>query len=196
MKNISPVSLLGLADEELILHVKAGNENAFVVLFSRYICTIRALSVNQPAGVEQEDLIQEGLMGLFSAANSYLIDAAASFKTYAVRCIKNRILSARKTALRLKNIPLSLYTSLDSDEIGEFALVDEESNPEQYLLRREAFETLELNMLSRLSKMEFGVLKLYLSGYSYEAIAAKLDSNPKMVDNALQRVRRKLRTAN
>lgn len=150
------------------------------------------------AGGDSEDLTQEGMFGLLSAIRQYDPSMNASFKTYAELCIKNRLLSAVKSASRLKHIPLNDGISLDamlSDEsqipLSAYTELFQRS-PEELVLARENKEELELSFKNCLSKLEKNVLNYYLDGLSYDDIAKAIGKDVKAVDNAVQRIRRKL----
>ena len=146
------------------------------------------------AGLDSDDFIQEGLIGLHYAILNYRPDGAASFSTYAITCIDNRLNSALRSAARKKNLPLSGYKSLsESEEFDDFSANSE--SPEDMAIIKEEFRLLIDKIEKSLSRFEKDVLNLYLEGYSYLSIAELLRTTPKSVDNALQRARRKL-TAN
>ncbi len=142
-------------------------------------------------GLDADDLVQEGLVGLFRAVESYDKDRGASFPTYAVTCINNSMNTAVKQATRKKHAPLKGYLSL-SDEQSDEALIDSES-PEDLAIRTEEYDAVMARIKAELSDMERNVLELYLKGYDYLAVAKQLDTTPKSVDNALQRARNKLK---
>lgn len=148
------------------------------------------------AGGDSEDLIQEGMFGLLSAIRQYDPSKEAAFKTYAEYCIKHRLLSAVKSASRLKHIPLNDGVSLDSllSEEPQTAAYNElfRRTPEEHVLARENQEELYLSFDRCLSKLEKEVLGHYLEGASYSEIARLTGKSEKSVDNAVQRIRRKL----
>lgn len=142
-------------------------------------------------------LCQEGLLGLFSAARSYNPNKDASFKTYAGICIQNRMVATYRACARKKNIPLGQLVSLNDEEASQLNIHGTSqalSNPETLLIDRENLEMVHQRIRQSLSKLEQQVLFLYLSGQSYSEIAAKLAIPAKSVDNAIQRVRRKLQS--
>ncbi len=155
-----------------------------------YIQTCAA-RVHAP-GMDAEDLVQEGLVGLFHAVGSYDPARGVSFSSYACVCIKNSINTALKLAFRKKHLPLKGYLSL-SDEQDSGRLVDADS-PEDLAIRTEEFETVMARIQAELSEMERNVLRLYLRGYDYLTVAKRLHTTPKAVGNALQRARKKLRS--
>ena len=154
------------------------------------------------AGADRDDLVQEGMIGLFKAIRDFDITKQASFRGFAELCIKRQILTAVKMATRQKHIPLNSYVSLSSavyEEDSERTLVEmlaerESNDPEELLLRREKAEAMELEIAQKLSSLERSVLSLHLSGMDYREIAVELGREPKSIDNALQRIKRKLTT--
>ena len=140
---------------------------------------------------ETDDLYQEGLIGLMYAIRSFSDDRGTRFRTYADVCVENKILSAIKSAHRQKNIPLNSYVPLSD---VDFSVADDKLTPEQLLIANENYVRLSEFIDNNLSLIEKEVIRLYLGGYSYEYMAQKLGSTTKSVDNALQRVRRKLRS--
>ena len=183
-----------LEDAKLVKLVRDGDEMALSVLFDRYTPTVRMFSrTNGVAGIEPEDLMQEGMLGLFSAVLTIDPQQAASFKTYANVCIRRRISSARRLASGKKHLPLSGYLSLSGDSPA-CTLVNDQDNPEEQTISSEDISRIQKLIEEKLSDLERKVLERYLNGETYEAIAWKLGISPKTVDNALQRIRRKLQT--
>ena len=187
-----------LADQELLRLLSEGDQAAEEVLAERYFHLVRACA--RPlflAGGDSEDLIQEGMFGLLAAIRQFRPEEGASFRTYAEHCIRMRLYSAIKSASRLKHIPLNDGMSLEqlSEESNpRLSAIPEafQRSPEDLVLARESKEELYLALSTRFSKMEREVLTWYLDGLSYQAIADKLGITPKAVDNAVQRIRRKL----
>lgn len=188
-----------LEDNVLQKLANGGDRDAEEQLAIRYSRLVRICA--RPlflAGGDSEDLTQEGMFGLLSAIRQYDPNMNASFKTYAELCIKNRLLSAVKTASRLKHIPLNDGVSLDallSDEsqipLSAYTELFQRS-PEELVLARENKEELQLSFKKCLSKLEVKVLDFYLDGLSYDEIAKAIGKDTKSVDNAVQRIRRKL----
>ncbi|MEE0253253.1 MAG: sigma-70 family RNA polymerase sigma factor [Acutalibacteraceae bacterium] len=194
-----PEQMENYTDNQLVSFIQKGNSDAFVELTARYLSFIRAKAYPFRSSVlEADDLCQEGLLGLFSAARSYNPNKDASFKTYAGICIQNRIVAAYRSCARKKNIPLSQLVSLNDEETPQLSNIQgtnqAASNPETLLIDRENLEMVHQRIRQSLSKLEQQVLFLYLSGQSYSEIAAKLAIPAKSVDNAIQRVRRKLQS--
>ncbi|MEA4911816.1 MAG: sigma-70 family RNA polymerase sigma factor [Oscillospiraceae bacterium] len=141
-------------------------------------------------GLESDDLVQEGLIGLFQALETYDDTQDASFSTYAITCINNGMNAALRKAARKKQQPLRGYYSLsaqDADTLPDAASVEE------LAIAKEAYAAVQQKIRDHLSDFERDVLALYLLGYDYNALAARLDTTPKSVDNALQRARKKLK---
>lgn len=187
-------------DETLCALAASGDPKAEEALVVRYNRLVRACA--RPyflAGGDSEDLIQEGMVGLLAAIREYDPDKAAAFRTYAEVCIKNRLFSVIKAAARDKHIPLNNSVSLETPLFGgtgdpsAFGAPDGQSaDPEEILLSREAFRERLVALMGQLSGFEASVLRLYLNGLSYTEIAAEVNKSPKSVDNAVQRIRRKL----
>ena len=132
-------------------------------------------------------------MGLLSAALTFKEDGSASFKTYAGVCIANRIITAYRSAASQKNLPLNNFVSLNDDVSGLRFTSDQVINPETLLIDRENLQIVKSRIEQTLSKMEQQVLSLYLGGCSYQEISARLNISVKAADNAIQRIRRKLK---
>lgn len=181
-------------DAELWKLASAGDAKAEEELISEYSRLVKICA--RPyflAGGDSEDLIQEGMLGLLSAVRHYDPAKDVKFKTYAEFCIRRRLYSAIKSASRFKHIPLNDYVSLESqfDEnstLGMFFLRD----PEEFVIARERADEITDSLQGSLSRFESRVLGLYLEGMSYEEIAAAVNKTPKSVDNAVQRIRKKL----
>ena len=180
-----------------------GERLAEEALAERYMRQVRCCA--RPfvlAGGDSEDLIQEGMFGLISAIRQFNPEAGVSFRTFAEHCIKMRLLSAVKSASRLKHFPLNDGISLEQlteDSSSQLSATSEifRNSPEVLVLARESKEELYALFSRCLSRLEKSVLSLYLDGFSYSEIAARLNKDPKAIDNAVQRIRRKLaRTLN
>jgi RNA polymerase sporulation-specific sigma factor len=151
-------------------------------------------------GADREDIIQEGMIGLYKAIRDFNPEKLSSFRAFAELCITRQIITAIKTATRQKHIPLNSYVSLNKpiyDEDSDRTLLDilsgvKISDPEELIISREEFEDIEGKMGQILSKLEWQVLMSYLGGKSYQEIAKDLKRHVKSIDNALQRVKRKL----
>ncbi len=143
-------------------------------------------------GLAYDDIIQEGLIGLLGAVDTFDEERGVSFETYAIACIDNRIYSALRQDSRKKNLPLNSSLSLSENEDSSLEVLVTQSLEDLVILREEVSAVLE-QIHEDLSSFEKKVLALYLEGYSYLAISELLSSSPKSVDNALQRARRKLK---
>lgn len=177
-------------DEELVIKIQKNNETAFEILADKYLPIIRAKVQKYSMLVDCEDLIQEGLLGLWSAAQTYNFDNIASFKTYAYKCIDNRINTGANRCKGKKHIPTELLIYLDSDDSTQ---LKDKSTPEQRVIERENYITTINRIKNVLSAKEFKVLSYYLTGNSYKQIADSLGTNIKAIDNAIQRIRKKLK---
>lgn len=187
------------SDERLQQLAAGGDSKAENVLAGRYSRLVRICA--RPfflAGGDSEDLTQEGMLGLLSAIREYDGSLNTSFKTYAEICIRRRILSAIKSASRLKHTPLNEGVSLE-DAFGDesyasnpYPALDLRRTPEEQVLARESADEFFHRFSQCLSSFENKILRLYLDGLSYRAIAASCGCDEKAVDNAVQRIRRKL----
>ncbi len=187
------------SDEELQALAKTHADGAEEALAERYVREVRMCA--RPyflIGGDSEDLLQEGMIGLLSAIREYDVDKGASFKTYAQTCIHNRIKSAVRSAQRMKNAPLNDGVPLDdvlSDESQALGTHYYQRSPEEQVLARETEKEFISTYSRCLSKLEAEILQLYLDGLSYGEIAAIAGRDVKAVDNAVQRIRRKLAKA-
>lgn len=182
-----------LSDEALQRLSKGEDSEAETYLVSRYTKLVRACA--RPlflAGGDSEDLIQEGMIGLLSAIRSFEPDQDASFRTYAQICIRRRQLTAIKSALRDKHAPLNNYISLESLFMDHSQSVYFLRDLEEEVLAKESADELSNKFIGYLSGFEAEILQLYLEGLSYEEMSVKVERPPKSVDNAVQRIRRKL----
>ena len=187
-----------ISDNSLQAMAAAGDRGAEEALSERYMRLVRVCA--RPlflAGGSSEDLIQEGMIGLLSAIRQFDAQSGASFHTFAELCIRSRLLSAVKSASRKKHLPLNDGLSLEqlSEDSGSQLSATPEvfrQDPEDLVLARESKEELYAVLSRCLSKMENRVLEFYLDGLSYREIAARLGKDEKAVDNAVQRIRRKL----
>lgn len=187
-------------DAELCALAVSGDRRAEETLVTRYNRLVRICA--RPyflAGGDSEDLIQEGMVGLLAAIREYDPGRSASFRTYAEVCIKNRLFSVIKAAARDKHIPLNNSVSFgtplfsgNGDPLAFGASDGQGTDPEEILLSRESFRERLKALMGQLSGFEASVLRLYLNGLSYSEIAAEVNKSPKSVDNAVQRIRRKL----
>lgn len=185
-----------LTDEQLLEHINAGETACMDVLIERYKRQVR----NQARplyliGGDSDDLIQEGMLGLFKAIRDYRPEKSDSFEAFAGLCISRQLYSAIQAAGRLKHAPLNSYVEL-SPELGEQAERLKGKSPEELLIDQENTESLRDEILKVATPLEREILTAYLNGQSYSEIAVRLNKEPKSIDNALQRIRRKLRKTN
>jgi len=190
-----------MCDEEIIELVRAGDPLAEEHLINKYRNFVRAKARSYfLIGADREDIIQEGMIGLFKAIRDFRCDKLSSFRAFAELCVTRQIITAIKTATRQKHIPLNSYVSLNKpiyDEDSDRTLLDvitgsKITDPEELIISREEFDDIEEKMGEILSSLEWKVLMSYLEGKSYQEIAVDLKRHVKSIDNALQRVKRKL----
>lgn len=196
-----PSEYEAMVDEDLVEVARAGSNRALEFLMLKYRNFVRAKARSYfLVGADREDIIQEGMIGLYKAVRDFRSDKLSSFKVFAELCIQRQIITAIKTATRQKHIPLNSYVSLNKpiyDEESDRTLMDVlagsmVSDPEQLIISREEFDQIERRMGEMLSDLEWQVLMSYLDGRSYQEIAREIGRHVKSVDNALQRVKRKL----
>lgn len=183
-------------DEELLRRLRAGESEIADYLVDKYKYLVRQKA--RPlylAGGDQEDLIQEGMLGLFKAIQGYQEDKETAFYTFAALCIDRQMYSAISMSQRQKHQPLNSFVSL-SEPVSEqeLRLIDEET-PEAILINRENVDRMHEKIREILSPFEYQVLELYLKGYGYQQIAQQMEKSPKAIDNALQRIRAKVRSS-
>jgi RNA polymerase sporulation-specific sigma factor len=190
-------------DSALVFRARNGDRRAVDDLIRRYAGFVRLKASSYfLAGGDADDLVQEGLVGLYKAIRDYRWDKETSFRSFAELCITRQIITAIKSATRFKHAPLNGYVSFSHTPAGredasDCTLGDSLSGPSvddpaRRVIASEELEALVLCLGSGLSRLESRVLTLYLEGRSYEQIAAAVESDPKAVDNALQRVKRKV----
>uniref|UniRef100_UPI00403F4F62 RNA polymerase sporulation sigma factor SigH n=1 Tax=Sporosarcina sp. FSL W8-0480 TaxID=2954701 RepID=UPI00403F4F62 len=190
-----------LSDEELIVRIQEGGTDALDFLITKYqpFVKMKARSYFMTGG-DREDIIQEGMIGLYKAIRDFRMDRLSSFRAFAELCITRQIITAIKTATRQKHIPLNTSVSLDKpvyDEESDRTLLDVIGgsvldDPEDLMIHKEDFIQMEGEINKVLSELEKQVLSLYLEGQSYQEISDELNRQVKSVDNALQRIKRKL----
>ncbi|HHY71485.1 MAG TPA: RNA polymerase sporulation sigma factor SigH [Thermoanaerobacterales bacterium] len=190
-----------MTDEEIVCEAVNGDHEALEYLINKYKNFVKSKARSYfLIGADREDIIQEGMIGLYKAVRDFNPDKLSSFRAFAELCITRQIITAIKTATRQKHIPLNSYVSLNKplyDEDSDRTLLDilsgvKISDPEELIISREEFEDIEGKMGEILSKLEWQVLMAYLGGKSYQEIAKDLKRHVKSIDNALQRVKRKL----
>ena len=200
-RHLEHVAFDQLDDELLVIMVHEGHSRALEHLITKYKNFVRAKARSYfLIGADREDIIQEGMIGLYKAIRDFRGDKFSSFKAFAELCITRQMITAIKTATRQKHIPLNSYVSLDKpiyDEESDRTLLDvicgtKVTDPEELIINQEEFDDIELKMSEILSDLERKVLMLYLDGRSYQEISVDLKRHVKSIDNALQRVKRKL----
>ncbi len=192
-----------LADESIVKMAQGKNDSlAQEYLLLKYRGFVRGKARSYfLIGAEREDIIQEGMIGLYKAIRDFRSDKQASFRAFAELCVTRQIITAIKTATRQKHIPLNSYVSLnkpiyedDSDRtlMDVFVGTNKQANPEEMIIRQEELADIQNKMYKILSELEWEVFMSYLDGKSYQETAAELHRHIKSIDNALQRVKRKV----
>jgi RNA polymerase sporulation-specific sigma factor len=190
-----------MLDEEIVLSARDGNSASLEYIINKYKNFVRAKARSYfLIGADKEDIVQEGMIGLYKAIRDFRNDKLSSFRAFAELCITRQIITAIKTATRQKHIPLNSYVSLNKpiyDEESDRTLLDiltatKITDPEELIISREELVSIESKIGEILSELELEVLMSYLQGKSYQEIACDLDRHVKSIDNALQRVKRKL----
>lgn len=193
-----------IGDEALVIRARSGDETCLEHLLVRYknIARVKARSYFL-VGADREDIVQEGMIGLYKAIRDFDADKQTSFRAFAQLCITRQIITAIKTATREKHIPLNSYVSLnrpmsqDDSSDTDRVLVDvlathSSADPVEMVISSEEVRTMQTSFSEILSDLEAHVLNLYLEGKSYQEIAASLRRHVKSIDNALQRIKRKV----
>lgn len=188
-----------LEDDALVELARGGQDQAIDELLHRYRHYARAKARTYfLAGADKEDIVQEGMIGLFKAVRDFQADKNTAFRAFAELCITRQIITAIKTATRQKHIPLNSYVSLnkptghDDDRPLEDALVQRAVDPAELVISAEEISSIRSSMGKLLSDLETEVLQLYMDGKSYQQIGDMLGRHVKSIDNALQRIKRKL----
>jgi RNA polymerase sporulation-specific sigma factor len=190
-------------DDDLVAAFQGGDDGALAVLLERYRRFARAKTRGYfLIGADSEDIEQEAMIGLYKAARDFRADRQASFRAFAELCITRQVITAVKTATRRKHQPLNQYVSIsvvrggdDADRSVEDLLHDHtEADPADEVVSRERMAAMRQSMADMLSGLEVDVLHLYVEGKSYQEIGVQLGRHAKSIDNALQRIRRKLDT--
>jgi len=188
-------------DERLLFQIKEGNNVALEELINKYKNFVRAKAKTYfLVGADKEDIVQEGMIGLFKAIRDFKDEKMVSFKSFAEICVTRQIITAIKTATRQKHMPLNSYISLNKpvyEDDGERTLMetinhDTVSDPEMLFISKEELLRIEGKINEVLSSFELEVLYLYLQGKSYHEIAGELNKEVKSIDNALQRIKKKI----
>lgn len=195
---IQKINYETLTDEEIVSLAQNGDAKASDFIVNKYKSFVEIRSIPYfMAGGERDDLVQEGLIGLYKAIKSYTKDKKANFRTFAEVCVVRQMISAVKSSTRKKNVPLNHYVSIhvpgeEFDTLSNNLVDAKNDNPESILIEREAALGIEKQIYSVLSEFESEVLGYYLSGISYKEIAEILKKPAKAVDNALFRIKKKI----
>lgn len=193
MPQIQAEELLALEDEKLASLVKNGNEFAFEVITSRYLGLISSVASKynlSNADFDIDDFIQEGLLGLFSACNNYDAEKNASFKNYTMICVDNKFKTIIKSSTKKRAVPRSSLLPMENEL--NYVSDNTEQSTQEIIESQEYIKTVYSTLKDKLSEKEYEIVKLYLCGMSYKEIADTLSISDKAVDNALQRVHKKL----
>lgn len=176
------------SDNQLIINARQGDEVALEKLMNEYKSLVNKISRNYfIIGADFEDVIQEGMIGLFNAYNTFDQTKNASFKTYATILINRQIINAIKKAYKYNN--LDFFSDLNAKELEDDIEI---FNPEEFIINKESHSTLLKEISTKLSPLEISILQEFLKNETYEEIAKKLNLNKKSVDNALSRIKKKL----
>ena len=197
------LDLAELGDVDLVARARDGNDRCIEVILARYRNFARSKARSFfLSGSDKEDVVQEGMIGLFKAIRDFDLSQQIPFKAFAELCISRQILTAIKTANRNKHSPLNRSVSLDAPAHGDsgspgtvgdtLMSPSTVTDPAELILSAEAIDALRGSMAERLTQLEGDVLRLYMDGNSYEEIAGALGNHVKSIDNALQRIKRKL----
>lgn len=198
---MSQVDYSNMEDEEVLIYVNAGCRQGMEYLIEKYKPLVRAKARSYfLVGADREDIVQEGMIGLFKAVRDYKPEKQIPFKAFADICITRQVITAVKAATRQKHIPLNSYVSLNKKVFDEdsdkylIEVIEEASvtNPEELLISKEEICFIESLVIELLSPFEKEVLRKYLSGITYQEIAKQLNKPVKSIDNALQRLKKKI----
>lgn len=192
-----------MSDEEVVALCQTGNEDALNHIIARYRNFVYSKANTYfLAGAEKDDVVQEGMIGLYKAVKEFDSKNISSFKHFAGVCISRQILTAIKAATRKKHLPLNSYISLyesngdvDQEEPQSSFVNDREQNPEEIVIGQESQSMIEYKINKALSKLELQVFMYYIEGLSYTEIATLVGKSVKSINNALCRIRKKLSTA-
>ena len=200
MFSINETDYTQMTDEKLIENIKNEDQNAFNCLVERYndLVNMKASKFFM-AGAEKDDMVQEGMIGLYKAVKSYVPQKQNSFKTFANMCIERQLITAVKNSNRQKHIPLNSSVSLnasaydDNEDVDRIDILNIKTlnDPSDIIANQEYFKDIQEKIKENLSKFELMVLNEYEKGKSYAAIAEKLNAKTKSVDTAIQRIRKK-----
>ena len=194
------LDLKNMEEKDILILAQSGNMEAVEFLLNKYKNFVKSKSRTYfLVGAEKSDIVQEGMIGLYKAIKDYNPKGGSSFRSFADLCITRQIITAIKTATRLKHMPLNSYISLNksADDENENTMIEslleiQHPDPEEIMINKERLGILEEQLKNCLSKYETSVLKRYAMGKSYVEIAKELEKSEKSIDNALQRIKKKL----
>ena len=185
-----PINSKDFSDEYYVDLARSGDDSACEYLLDKYKSVVRSVSRTfYLVGAEVEDIVQEGMIGLYKSVCTYSADKNVAFESYAKLCIRSQILTAIKTASRKKHGPLNDYIPMDDSNLNNQFV----SGPEEQFITEESYGILQGELNDNLSKFEISVLRLYLTGNTYREISDLLNKDEKAIDNALQRIKAKLK---
>ncbi len=177
-------------NSEIIKKAKETDEEALEIIYKELNPFVKSMALKYfLAGADRDDVIQEGMIALFGAIQSYDETKSTDFLPFAKRCVDLRIKTAVKNSLRKKHSPLNESVSIENEELA--FLLSSDFNPEDEYIANESYESLMLDLKNHLSPFEYSVLCLLNSGLNYKEIALSMDKEPKMIDNAIQRIKAK-----
>ena len=194
------LDLKNMEEKDILILAQSGNMEAVEFLLNKYKNFVKSKSRTYfLVGAEKSDIVQEGMIGLYKAIKDYNPEGGSSFRSFADLCITRQIITAIKTATRLKHMPLNSYISLNksADDENDNTMIEslleiQHPDPEEIMINKERLDILEKQLQNCLSKYETNVLKRYAMGKSYVEIAQELGKSEKSIDNALQRIKKKL----
>lgn len=193
-----------MPDDDIVLLAQKGDNEALLFILKKYKSFVKGRARSYfLIGADREDIIQEGMIGLYKAIRDFKADKQVSFRAFAEICITRQIITAVKAATRQKHVPLNSYISLNKPVYEENAnqtffdifTTDPQANPEDMVIDQEAYNNIELKINKILSPFEMEVLTMYLEGKNYNQMSIDLNKDHKSIDNALQRIKKKLERA-
>lgn len=193
-----------MPDDDIVLLAQKGDNEALLFILKKYKSFVKGRARSYfLIGADREDIIQEGMIGLYKAIRDFKADKQVTFRAFAEICITRQIITAVKAATRQKHVPLNSYISLNKPVYGEntnqtffdIFTTDPQANPEDMVIDQEAYNNIELKINKILSPFEMKVLNMYLEGKNYHQMSVDLNRDHKSIDNALQRIKKKLERA-
>ena len=193
-----------MPDDDIVLLAQKGDNEALLFILKKYKSFVKGRARSYfLIGADREDIIQEGMIGLYKAIRDFKADKQVTFRAFAEICITRQIITAVKAATRQKHVPLNSYISLNKPVYEEntnqtffdIFTMDPQANPEDMVIDQEAYNNIELKINKILSPFEMKVLNMYLEGKNYHQMSVDLNRDHKSIDNALQRIKKKLERA-